>query len=354
MLDDFPARGAKALRGFRDLVLALQREAETLALPELLRGCSRPPATSRSTTRGTPTARRGWRTSRSSSPRRRSSPSRPRHRRPLESLTAFLDHVSLTTDLDAWQGGGGVMLMTLHSAKGLEFPIVVVAGLEEGVLPHFNSQGKLEDLEEERRLLYVGMTRAKERLLLSCCRRRRVAGRWQDQLESRFLAEVPENLVDVEESAERFVDERAWGVYSFFDKPAPRPWGSGAGGGGGRGGPERETGAQPAMAARSADARRAAARRPPGLRRRPPGSAPPVASRPGVQRPSRPSRCRAAAPRQRQRRRPAPRHQVRHPTLGQGVVMDVEGEGPTGRLTVYFEKFGKRKLVAQFAKLEPI
>src|SRR5262249_58409717 len=87
---------------------------------------------------------------------------------PLEGLTAFLDHVSLTTDLDAWQGAGGVALMTLHSAKGLEFPVGGVARLEEGVLPHFNSQGALEDVEEERRLLYVGMTRAKQRLLLSC------------------------------------------------------------------------------------------------------------------------------------------------------------------------------------------
>src|SRR5581483_5038814 len=148
---------------------------------------------------------------------------------PLESLTAFLDHVSLTTDLDSMSGGGGVALMTLHSAKGLEFPVVVVAGLEEGVLPHFNSQGALEDLEEERRLLYVGMTRARERLLLSCCRRRRVAGRWQEQIDSRFLQEVPEELVEAEQSPERFVDERAWGVYSFFGREEPRAYGSGLG-----------------------------------------------------------------------------------------------------------------------------
>ena len=86
--------------------------------------------------------------------------------------------------------------MTLHSAKGLEFRAVVVAGLEDGLLPHFNSQGAREDVEEERRLLYVGMTRARERLYLTCCRRRRIAGRYQDQAESPFLAELPDQLLD--------------------------------------------------------------------------------------------------------------------------------------------------------------
>jgi DNA helicase-2/ATP-dependent DNA helicase PcrA len=344
VLDDFPPRGAKALRGFRDLVVALQREAETLALPDLLRRLFEATGYLELYDKGDADGEARLENLEeflsAAQEFAEQTPGLP----PLEGLTAFLDHISLTTDLDAWQGGGGVALMTLHSAKGLEFPLVVVAGLEEGLLPHFNSQGKLEDVEEERRLLYVGMTRAKERLLLSCCRRRRVAGRWQDQLESRFLREVPDHLVDVEESAERFVDERAWGVYSFFDKPAPRSWGSGAGGG------EREAPRPPGTAARSPAA--AAARPAPGR----PGGA--TATLP-------PRVAAAAAPPARPAPAPVGRAnasigglrrgtRVRHPTLGQGVVMDVEGEGPTGRVTVYFEKFGKRKLVAQFAKLEPI
>ena len=327
VLDDFPPRGAKALRGFRDLIVALQREAETLALPDLLRRLLEATGYLELYDKGDADSEARLENLEeflsAAQEFAEQTPGIP----PLESLTAFLDHVSLTTDLDTWQGSSGVALMTLHSAKGLEFPIVVVAGLEEGVLPHFNSQGKLEDLEEERRLLYVGMTRAKERLLLSCCRRRRVAGRWQDQLESRFLAEVPDHLVEVEESSERFVDERAWGVYSFFGKPEPRAWGSGT----------RAAGAEPAMAPRAAATGAAAAR-----------PAPPATS--AGTRPPAPAASResggAAGVRRGMR--------VRHPTLGQGVVMDVEGEGPTGRITVYFERFGKRKLVAQFAKLEPI
>ena len=364
VLEDFPARGAKALRSFRDLVVALQREAETLALPELLRRLLEATGYLELYDKGDADGEARLENLEEFLSAAQEFDEQTPGLPPLEGLTAFLDHVSLTTDLDAWQGGGGVMLMTLHSAKGLEFPIVVVAGLEEGVLPHFNSQGKLEDLEEERRLLYVGMTRAKERLLLSCCRRRRIAGRWQDQIESRFLREVPDHLMHVEESEERFVDERAWGVYSFFDKPAPRSWGSGLGGSGGGGG-GAESGRSPGSLARSAPA--GPARAPGSTANAPPRAATPYA------RPSTPSHASSpmparsgVAPMHRPAAAPPPRAtatavgglrrgaRVRHPTLGPGVVMEVEGEGPTGRITVYFEKFGKRKLVAQFAKLEPI
>jgi DNA helicase-2/ATP-dependent DNA helicase PcrA len=338
VLDDFPARGAKALRGFRDLVVGLQREAETLALPDLLRRLLEATGYLELYDKGDPDSEARLENLEeflsAAQEFAEQTPGVP----PLEGLTGFLDHVSLTTDIDTWQGSGGVALMTLHSAKGLEFPIVVVAGLEEGLLPHFNSQGKLEDLEEERRLLYVGMTRAKERLLLSCCRRRRVAGRWQDQLESRFLGEVPDQLVEVEESSERFVDERAWGVYSFFGKPEPRAWGSGT----------RVPGAEPAMASRPASVPA-----PPPRPAQPRSGRAPVPAVSAA--PARPAAATPAGPRggvdggslRRGTR-------VRHPTLGAGVVMELEGEGPTGRITVYFERFGKRKLVTQFAKLEPL
>ena len=86
-------------------------------------------------------------------------------------------------------------------------------GLEEGLLPHYNSRGQPEDLEEERRLLYVGMTRAKDKLLLSSCRRRRVAGRYQDQRPSPFIAEIPEHLLTVEKSPNLFSVERTRGVW---------------------------------------------------------------------------------------------------------------------------------------------
>jgi DNA helicase-2/ATP-dependent DNA helicase PcrA len=195
------------------------------------------------------------------------------------SLSAFLDHVALVTDLDDWEGEKGVSVMTMHSAKGLEFSVVFVLGLEEGLLPHYNSRGQPEDLEEERRLLYVGMTRAKDKLLLSSCRRRRVAGRYQDQRPSPFIEEIPEHLLTVEKSPNLFSMERTRGVSSFFGRESPE-----------------------------VDSDSAA-----GLQ----------AGR-----------------------------KVRHPTLGLGVVLDSEGEGDGQKLTVFFDRSGKRKLVAKYANLE--
>ncbi|MCI0545988.1 MAG: UvrD-helicase domain-containing protein [Candidatus Rokubacteria bacterium] len=107
-------------------------------------------------------------------------------------LEAFLDSVMLVADLDELEeGAGGVVLMTLHSAKGLEFPAVFLTGLEEGVFPHSRSMGDPAELEEERRLCYVGFTRAKQRLFLSYALHRRVQGYGAGQ-PSRFLLEIPE------------------------------------------------------------------------------------------------------------------------------------------------------------------
>ena len=174
--------------------------------------------------------------------------------------------------------------MTLHSAKGLEFRMVAVAGLEEGLLPHFNSGGSQEEIEEERRLLYVGMTRAKERLFLSCCRRRRIAGRYQEQEESPFLLEIPSEKLQATESPELFYDQRTHGAYSFFGRQAPA--------------------GSEALEQAAEDIGRG--------------------------------------------------RRVRHPTLGEGVVMAFEGEGEAAKITVFFDRAGKRKLVAQYAKLETL
>src|SRR6266436_6523928 len=86
--------------------------------------------------------------------------------------------------------------MTLHSAKGLEFPVVILAGLEEGLFPHARSSEDEEELEEERRLCYVGMTRARAKLVLTGAARRRIFGEYQSSEPSRFIEEVPAELVD--------------------------------------------------------------------------------------------------------------------------------------------------------------
>ena len=88
--------------------------------------------------------------------------------------------------------GCEVTLITLHNTKGLEFDRVIITGLEEGIFPHDSSAGRAEDLEEERRLFYVGITRARERLVMTWCLSRRIFGRTTDMAPSRFLDEIPE------------------------------------------------------------------------------------------------------------------------------------------------------------------
>jgi len=107
-------------------------------------------------------------------------------------LEAFLDSIALVADTDEFDPeAGGVTLMTLHSAKGLEFPVVFLTGMEEGVFPHSRSMDEAEELEEERRLCYVGLTRAKQRLYLSYALHRRIQGYGVAE-PSRFLLEIPE------------------------------------------------------------------------------------------------------------------------------------------------------------------
>jgi DNA helicase-2/ATP-dependent DNA helicase PcrA len=119
------------------------------------------------------------------------------------SLGGFVDRLSLLSDVDKDQGQQSdpkVMMMTLHSAKGLEFPTVVLAGLEEGLFPHSRSRDDEAELEEERRLCYVGITRARKQLVLTSAARRRVFGEYQNTEPSRFIDEIPQDLIEQEVS----------------------------------------------------------------------------------------------------------------------------------------------------------
>jgi len=120
----------------------------------------------------------------------------------FETLEAYLEHVSLVMDLDRGPAADAVQIMTLHSAKGLEFPLVFLPGWEEGVFPSQRSLDEKGDkgLEEERRLAYVGLTRAREEARVSFAANRQVYGRWTSQLPSRFVDELP--LANVEASSE--------------------------------------------------------------------------------------------------------------------------------------------------------
>lgn len=112
-------------------------------------------------------------------------------------VSEFLEQVALVSDTDdLGQGSASVTLMTMHAAKGLEFPVVAIVGLEDGLFPHVRSLDDSEALEEERRLAYVGITRAEQRLYLCCARERHIFGNSQYNPPSRFFEEIPEALID--------------------------------------------------------------------------------------------------------------------------------------------------------------
>jgi DNA helicase-2/ATP-dependent DNA helicase PcrA len=218
------------------------------------------------------------------------------------SLGGFVDRLSLLSDVDEEQGSrdARVWMMTLHSAKGLEFPVVIMAGLEEGLFPHSRSSDDLEELEEERRLCYVGMTRARARLVLTGAARRRIFGEYQSSEPSRFLDEVPAELVDrVTPSASASPYQGNFPHYEF----RTNPYGRGRRGGGGA----RED--APVYAYEDEDQSTGFSLRP-GMR-------------------------------------------VRHPHFGVGCVISVEALADDTKLVVRFADVGQKTLRAKYARLEP-
>ena len=118
-----------------------------------------------------------------------------------DNLQNFLEHVALATSIDQEWSGAKINLMTMHAAKGLEFEVVFLPGWEEGLFPHQKSLEEKGDLalEEERRLAYVGITRAKKEAYLSFALKRSFHGDWMDTLPSRFLNEIPEDIIEKNE-----------------------------------------------------------------------------------------------------------------------------------------------------------
>ena len=147
------------------------------------------------------------------------------------SLAGFLDSVALYTDLDSADQDqsaserGYVSLMTMHSAKGLEFPNVYVVGMEEGVFPGVRAVGEEEEMEEERRLCYVAMTRARERLVMTTARQRMLYGRTNNNMPSRFLEELPKEPVDWQDKqgAKPDFGDMLSGQRQSFSRPARQP-----------------------------------------------------------------------------------------------------------------------------------
>ncbi len=142
------------------------------------------------------------------------------------SLSAFLTHLSLITDIDTSKAGNRVTLMTLHAAKGLEFPVVFLVGMEEGFLPHYRAFESNKELEEERRLCYVGITRAKEKVFFTYAYRRTRYGVTAPTKPSRFLSEIPiENLEEEHKEVTKGIElhvgdkvlHRVWGVGKVYE-----------------------------------------------------------------------------------------------------------------------------------------
>jgi len=134
-----------------------------------------------------------------------------------------LEDVSLASDVvNIDQNQDAVHLMTLHSAKGLEFPVVFIVGLEEGLLPHSRSQLSHDEMEEERRLMYVGLTRAKEKIYLLYTRQRTIFGSTQMNPPSRFLEDIPQELFEETVVAEKFESGVSLSRSEYIGSPTPK------------------------------------------------------------------------------------------------------------------------------------
>jgi DNA helicase-2/ATP-dependent DNA helicase PcrA len=211
----------------------------------------------------------------------------------LESFLQSMALVAATDDLD--DSGGRVCLMTLHAAKGLEFDVVFLTGMEEGVFPHDRAMAEPDDLEEERRLCYVGITRARRRLYLTHTWERTLFGQSRESLQSRFMKEIPEHL-----------------IVDLGEEPAT-PWAA-------RGTTDPEFDAPPSFG-------RSGSRT-----RRPPGA--PVATTGAEQL--------ALAPGER----------IVHARWGEGVIVEVAGEGLKAEAVIAFDRHGEKRFLLSATPLK--
>jgi superfamily I DNA/RNA helicase len=231
------------------------------------------------------------------------------HAEEIESVDTFLEQVSLVADTDDLDGDESqVVLMTLHSAKGLEFPVVFLVGMEDGVFPHLRSLGEPEQLEEERRLAYVGLTRAQERLYISSAWSRMIFGSTQYNPPSRFLDEIPSELVTEVGGRKRGQGSSGW-------RSSPRPSSDdtngrifGAGGG-------RERIVESAIRAGQRTEPRSTGAEALGLK---------VGD------------------------------DVRHQKFGEGVIIDIVGAGDKAEARVRFREAGEKQLLLSWAPLEKL
>jgi DNA helicase-2/ATP-dependent DNA helicase PcrA len=311
-LSFLPTRAAKAVREFREIVTDLQR-ASAHPLPELFDYLL---------------LRTGYRRmlqeSRDLQDESRlqnieellSSAREFSEQNPGAQLADYLDSITLMSDLDRYESQKGITLMTLHAAKGLEFKVVFLAGMEEGILPHSQSRDEDDDVEEERRLCYVGMTRAREQLYCIHSLERRLHGQFREQSPSPFLDEIPEEVKEVMRTGRARAPQPS---SSWRDRPMARP-------------------------------------QPPAPQQRIASTAKTLSSFFGgpVQLDSSAIRTAAASAPQQPSAQLKRGQRVRHAQFGDGTILTMEGEGPDAKLTVYFDGAGSKKFIAKYAKLTRI
>jgi DNA helicase-2/ATP-dependent DNA helicase PcrA len=277
-----------------------------------------------------------------------------------ESLAEFLDHAALVSDADQYSADARVTLMTLHAAKGLEFPLVFLSGMEEGLFPHSRTFTDPTGLEEERRLCYVGMTRAMDTLVMTRARYRRRYGNDMPEasIPSRFLEEVPSRLVEDLGSPPTQPQFSGSGFSgSAYATPYPQRGRFGAAKPGYEDGERHYSYEDESQDTGVRAAARAAVGGGSARQQTPSKSLDNIASffagRGGAAA-SKFSRPKLDIPEPTGRTGLHKGTRVRHPKYGDGVVFQREGDGDDAKITVQFTQHGVKKLVEKFAQLERI
>ncbi len=261
-----------------------------------------------------------------------------------ETLDQFLDHAALVSDADQYDEHAQITLMTLHAAKGLEFPLVVLAGMEEGLFPHSRTMLEPDSIEEERRLCYVGMTRAMDTLVLSRAvyRRRYGTDMPEASVASRFLEEVPPRLVEELGGSRRRDSSAAGSSAAGFSRT-------------GVSAPHKHRGGAAHYSYEDED--QSAAWNPERVK---PKTPTPLRNYNSIDniaeffasRGKKFNVSKMPPEEPKGRRGFHPGQKVKHPKYGEGTVYQREGDGEDAKITVQFPRFGLKKLVERYAQLE--
>jgi len=269
-----------------------------------------------------------------------------------ETLDQFLDHAALVSDADAYDERAQITLMTLHAAKGLEFPLVFLCGLEEGLFPHSRTFLNPDDIEEERRLCYVGMTRAMDQLIITRAvyRRRYGTDMPEASVPSRFLEEIPSELMEELGTTRSrvggtFVSDKG----SYAGTRRGNSYGAGS-----YGGTSRTGMSDPHYNYEDEDQSASWKEPQPQAKKAPRYNSIDNIAEFFASRGKKFNLPKVQVEEPKGKRGFRPGQKVRHPKYGEGTVYQREGDGEEAKITVQFPRFGLKKLVEKYAQLERV